>query len=162
MQYFCCRCCRHFTTLTDNVDVCPLCRSPFIHVRETGGAGSDGTSFSSISMNDYVGDEQSFQNVLQRLFESSTSNKVRGLKMEEIDDLPRIICGCNTFDGDFDGDDSNTQIIGAECPICQESFKAGEEIISLESVCTHKFHASCLIIWLTKTASCPVCRKELV
>lgn len=146
MRFFCCRCCRPFQSfsLSDNSDtngiICPMCQSPFTHVVE---------EESNITINDYVGDERTFQNVLQRLFESSTTNKVRGLSINEIDDLPRIII-----------DSSNT--INTDCPICQENFKFGEEVISLEKICTHHFHASCLILWLTKVGSCPVCRKEIL
>lgn len=53
--------------------------------------------------------------------------------------------------------------IGADedgsCPICLKKFEDGE----LESYlpCKHGFHVDCLLPWLKKTSSCPLCRAEL-
>mmetsp|Transcript_34696 Transcript_34696/g.65979 ORF Transcript_34696/g.65979 Transcript_34696/m.65979 type:complete len:475 (-) Transcript_34696:39-1463(-) len=45
------------------------------------------------------------------------------------------------------------------CPVCTDSFVAGETIVRLE--CGHVFHESCALAWLTKHNTCPFCRKEL-
>jgi len=46
-----------------------------------------------------------------------------------------------------------------ECPICLKKFEAGEECNKLP--CKHLFHVTCLMPWLEKTSSCPLCRAEL-
>jgi hypothetical protein len=46
-----------------------------------------------------------------------------------------------------------------ECPICLKQFEEGETSSRLP--CRHSFHLSCLLPWLQKTSSCPLCRAEL-
>ncbi|PJF17075.1 hypothetical protein PSACC_03123 [Paramicrosporidium saccamoebae] len=43
-----------------------------------------------------------------------------------------------------------------ECIICQEQYQPEDETIRLD--CGHLFHAGCVVPWLKKVASCPVCR----
>ena len=45
------------------------------------------------------------------------------------------------------------------CNICLESFTLGNILRVLE--CKHEFHEKCIITWLTKRNTCPVCRHEL-
>lgn len=46
-----------------------------------------------------------------------------------------------------------------DCAVCQEPYEAGEEVIRLP--CGHLFHGTCILPWLDKHNSCPVCRSEL-
>ncbi|XP_063989935.1 E3 ubiquitin-protein ligase RNF181-like [Diachasmimorpha longicaudata] len=46
-----------------------------------------------------------------------------------------------------------------KCPVCWEAFKSSEIAKSLP--CKHSFHRECIIPWLNKTNSCPLCRHEL-
>ena len=43
-----------------------------------------------------------------------------------------------------------------ECPICLKRFEQDDEVMELP--CSHQFHSDCLTAWLTKAASCPLCR----
>jgi E3 ubiquitin-protein ligase RNF181 len=45
------------------------------------------------------------------------------------------------------------------CPICLKKFDQDDELNALP--CKHEFHAECLVPWLQKTASCPMCRLDL-
>lgn len=45
------------------------------------------------------------------------------------------------------------------CAICLKKYDDDEEVKELP--CKHEFHASCILPWLQKTNSCPVCRHEL-
>ena len=45
------------------------------------------------------------------------------------------------------------------CAVCKDEFKIGE--ICLLMPCKHNFHGGCLMPWLNKRNSCPVCRYEL-
>ena len=47
----------------------------------------------------------------------------------------------------------------AQCPVCLVSFDVDDIII--EMPCDHFFHTDCLLPWLNKTNSCPLCRYEL-
>lgn len=45
-----------------------------------------------------------------------------------------------------------------KCPVCLLPY---DDVI-IEMPCTHCFHKDCLLPWLQKTNSCPVCRYELL
>lgn len=45
------------------------------------------------------------------------------------------------------------------CPVCTDDFEQGQDITRLP--CAHYFHRKCVIAWLSRHCSCPVCRKEL-
>jgi hypothetical protein len=50
--------------------------------------------------------------------------------------------------------------VGDSCTICFEEFEAGSsELLALP--CDHFFCKTCILPWLEKTNSCPVCRHEL-
>ncbi|EFN75399.1 E3 ubiquitin-protein ligase RNF181 [Harpegnathos saltator] len=46
-----------------------------------------------------------------------------------------------------------------QCPVCLKDFEAGNKAISMP--CRHAFHSECILPWLEKTNSCPLCRYEL-
>jgi len=46
-----------------------------------------------------------------------------------------------------------------ECTICKDIFKLKEHAITMP--CEHSFHEDCLLPWLKKHNSCPICRHEL-
>ncbi|XP_059097945.1 E3 ubiquitin-protein ligase RNF181-like [Tigriopus californicus] len=46
-----------------------------------------------------------------------------------------------------------------ECPICLKKCEQDDLINVLP--CKHKFHPECILPWLKKTSSCPLCRFEL-
>ncbi|KAI3985258.1 hypothetical protein MKX01_039503 [Papaver californicum] len=49
--------------------------------------------------------------------------------------------------------------IGTECAVCSESLVINDKMQELP--CKHLFHPLCLMPWLDKHNSCPVCRHEL-
>ncbi|XP_059515264.1 E3 ubiquitin-protein ligase RNF181 [Myotis daubentonii] len=46
-----------------------------------------------------------------------------------------------------------------KCPVCLLEFE--EEETAIEMPCHHFFHSNCILPWLSKTNSCPLCRHEL-
>ncbi|KAH0623015.1 hypothetical protein JD844_030900, partial [Phrynosoma platyrhinos] len=48
---------------------------------------------------------------------------------------------------------------GLKCPVCLLEFEEEETV--REMPCQHLFHSGCLLPWLGKTNSCPLCRHEL-
>ena len=46
-----------------------------------------------------------------------------------------------------------------ECCICAESMISGEEVIKLP--CGHVYHSACVLRWLDKHTTCPMCRSQL-
>uniref|UniRef100_A0A7S4CEC3 RING-type domain-containing protein n=1 Tax=Eutreptiella gymnastica TaxID=73025 RepID=A0A7S4CEC3_9EUGL len=53
-------------------------------------------------------------------------------------------------------DDADTKT----CSVCQEDFALGEMATLLP--CGHLFHGKCIVQWLEKNRTCPLCRKEIV
>uniref|UniRef100_A0A8C1BJX1 E3 ubiquitin-protein ligase RNF181 n=1 Tax=Cyprinus carpio carpio TaxID=630221 RepID=A0A8C1BJX1_CYPCA len=46
-----------------------------------------------------------------------------------------------------------------KCPVCLLEFEEQETV--REMPCKHLFHTGCILPWLSKTNSCPLCRLEL-
>mmetsp|Transcript_24332 Transcript_24332/g.34810 ORF Transcript_24332/g.34810 Transcript_24332/m.34810 type:complete len:194 (-) Transcript_24332:316-897(-) len=46
------------------------------------------------------------------------------------------------------------------CPICLADFESGEEVAHGQN-CSHLFHEVCVQTWLSKTRSCPCCRRSM-
>ncbi|XP_018567650.1 E3 ubiquitin-protein ligase RNF181 [Anoplophora glabripennis] len=49
--------------------------------------------------------------------------------------------------------------LGSQCPICLKDHVIGE--IAKKLPCKHLYHNDCIMPWLSKTNSCPLCRYEL-
>ncbi|XP_017773160.1 PREDICTED: E3 ubiquitin-protein ligase RNF181 [Nicrophorus vespilloides] len=48
---------------------------------------------------------------------------------------------------------------GKECIICLKEFEVGSK--GMQMPCKHTYHTECILHWLSKTNSCPLCREEL-
>ncbi|MBN3300189.1 E3 ubiquitin-protein ligase RNF181 [Amia ocellicauda] len=48
---------------------------------------------------------------------------------------------------------------GLKCPVCLLEFEEDETVRKMP--CEHLFHSGCILPWLGKTNSCPLCRLEL-
>eukprot|EP00112_Aurelia_sp_Birch-Aquarium-sp1_P006704 Seg1734.6 transcript_id=Seg1734.6/GoldUCD/mRNA.D3Y31 product="E3 ubiquitin-protein ligase RNF181" protein_id=Seg1734.6/GoldUCD/D3Y31 len=59
---------------------------------------------------------------------------------------------------DFIANLPTVKLISEKCPICLAEFHQDE--VNKKLPCKHCFHGECIIPWLKKTNSCPVCRKE--
>ncbi|XP_019872957.1 E3 ubiquitin-protein ligase RNF181 [Aethina tumida] len=48
---------------------------------------------------------------------------------------------------------------GTQCPVCLKEHEKGE--VARKMPCNHVYHSECILPWLQKTNSCPLCRYEL-
>ncbi|VFQ67984.1 unnamed protein product [Cuscuta campestris] len=48
------------------------------------------------------------------------------------------------------------------CAVCLAELVGGEGIIRLEPCCSHVFHKDCILVWLRKNQTCPLCRRVVV
>jgi len=49
---------------------------------------------------------------------------------------------------------------GCECPICLMDVQPGETVRYLPA-CGHRFHKSCIDLWLLRRADCPLCKRPV-
>lgn len=92
------------------------------------------------------------------------AENVNGMNKESIDELPNveyhIPTQCNR-DKDskntIDESDKERTTNFTDCSICLEQFSEGDTVKKLK--CKHIFHPECIQQWLSKEASCPLCRK---
>jgi len=47
-------------------------------------------------------------------------------------------------------------VISDQCSICLENFEAQHQVVRL--ACRHIFHTGCLLTWLERVQTCPLCR----
>lgn len=85
---------------------------------------------------DYAFNESAFQQIISSLMQQPGVSMV-GLTAEQAANLPVVTAN------------------EGSCAICQDTF-TGEEVVKLN--CGHEFHEPCIMPWIKKVASCPVCR----
>lgn len=48
---------------------------------------------------------------------------------------------------------------GTQCTTCMDTFALAEEVAQLD--CRHVFHKACIVPWLQRQKTCPICRHEV-
>eukprot|EP00811_Abedinium_folium_P037012 NODE_9667_length_1407_cov_6.982812.p1 GENE.NODE_9667_length_1407_cov_6.982812~~NODE_9667_length_1407_cov_6.982812.p1 ORF type:complete len:309 (-),score=66.09 NODE_9667_length_1407_cov_6.982812:377-1303(-) len=93
-------------------------------------------------------------NRLAQLIQQHQSQRPRGLNPHTIQ--------TGTVETTFTAEDA-TRVIGQpelqHCTVCLEVFKPGDELRILP--CLHRYHRSCIDIWLQTNPNCPVCKHNI-
>ncbi len=50
-------------------------------------------------------------------------------------------------------------VMVTDCAVCKDAFKSEDKVYSLP--CKHIYHTECIMPWLKRHNTCPVCRYEL-
>ena len=48
---------------------------------------------------------------------------------------------------------------GRDCTTCLEPFMRGERVVKL--ACSHIYHRQCIVPWLMRNDTCPLCRRRV-
>lgn len=97
---------------------------------------------------DYVIGQERLDALMTQLMEANeNANMPPAADQDVLDALPKIIF-------------SNAVNEHKECPVCQDDFTEGLELLKLP--CDHTFHPTCITSWLKINGTCPVCRYSLV
>lgn len=80
-----------------------------------------------------------------------TSRNAAAPPLDE-DAMRSLVWRCTKLAADGDGGDS--------CSICLEPMLRGESVLPLG--CAHIFHAECLLSWLGRSATCPLCKAAVL
>ncbi|KAL3745899.1 hypothetical protein ACJRO7_014922 [Eucalyptus globulus] len=88
-------------------------------------------------------EEESIEDVSLGGYESDAEQVTRGVSKSTIEKLEQK--SCSPCDGD------------GCCCICLEEFEGGREKV-VEIPCSHLFHNKCIVEWLKRNNSCPLCR----
>ncbi|XP_057809809.1 NEP1-interacting protein-like 1 [Salvia miltiorrhiza] len=78
-------------------------------------------------------------------------NTIRGLSQDTIKELPSF---------EFNTAETAATCSDTSCAICLQDLRDGESTRLLPS-CRHFFHIHCIDQWLSRQATCPVCRKDV-
>lgn len=93
------------------------------------------------------------QNIIQQLMERDLNNYgPPPASKQSIENLKEIVFGEN------DQTIDNEEKVINDCAICKDSFVKNEKLILLP--CNHKFHKDCIMPWLQRHNTCPVCRYQ--
>lgn len=90
--------------------------------------------------------------LLQNLITESNTNAINGIfRQNRIQNPPAS--------KDFLANLNTVTKIKENCPVCLLTFDTSVIVKELPN-CGHFFHAECIIPWLEKTNTCPMCRHE--
>ncbi|XP_057814548.2 E3 ubiquitin-protein ligase RDUF2-like [Cryptomeria japonica] len=90
--------------------------------------------------------------LIRRLVEEARECMVRGspADKEAVEALLKLTIAVN-----FVNEESH-------CSICTEAFQLGEDALQMPCHQAHIFHSRCLLPWLERRNTCPICRAPLV
>ena len=101
---------------------------------------------------DYAFGRSAIERIMNQLLEQhAQENRPPAATEETMEQLPLI---------KFSQQGRLVNVEHKECTVCQEEYKADEEVIELP--CKHIYHPGCILPWLKLNGTCPTCRYSLV
>ena len=134
-HYYCYACHTEFIIIGEyQLSICRHCGSEFIQHLET-------------TNNDLNAFHIEFLAFIRTILDEN-SNTIEGVP-------PASEKYINTLKENIKISDTNLEI----CSICTDNINKGEEYNILS--CNHQYHTLCILTWIKKHATCPICRKEI-
>ncbi|XP_046857521.1 E3 ubiquitin-protein ligase RNF126-like [Xenia sp. Carnegie-2017] len=96
---------------------------------------------------DYAWGGQGLDSIITRLLDQMEGSGPPPADEKHIQSLPTVKISQEDVDASL------------ECPVCKEMFILHEEVKKLP--CKHCYHKDCIIPWLKKHNSCPICRLSI-
>ncbi|KAI0033982.1 hypothetical protein K488DRAFT_46467 [Vararia minispora EC-137] len=103
---------------------------------------------------DYVFNQEALDQIVTQLMENSSASGPVPASEELLNRLDREVL------------EENSPLLERDCAVCKEQFSLTvddpDELVVVRLPCKHPFHESCITPWLKTSATCPVCRHQLV
>jgi len=105
-------------------------------------------------MGDYVFNQEALDHIITQIMEQGSSSRPVPATEDVMQQLNREVL------------EEGSSLLDRECAVCKDQFALNTEepddqvIVTLP--CKHPFHEGCIMPWLKSSATCPVCRFQLV
>jgi len=105
-------------------------------------------------MGDYVFNQEALDHIISQIMEQGSSSRPVPATEDAMEQLQREVL------------EEESPLLGRDCAVCKDQFALNTEepddqvIVTLP--CKHPFHQGCIMPWLKSSATCPVCRFQLV
>jgi len=105
-------------------------------------------------MGDYVFNQEALDHIITQIMEQGSSSRPVPATEDAMEQLHREVL------------EEGSSLLDGECAVCKDQFSLKTEepddqvIVTLP--CKHPFHEGCIMPWLKSSATCPVCRFQLV
>ncbi|KAI0778698.1 hypothetical protein BD413DRAFT_115422 [Trametes elegans] len=103
---------------------------------------------------DYVFNQEALDQIISQIMENSNAHQPVPASEEVLEKLPREVL------------EEGSPLLEKDCAVCKEQFKVETEdpddLVVISLPCHHPFHENCIVPWLKTSATCPVCRYQLV
>jgi len=119
-------------------------RMPIINLN---GVNMQGMNFGNMNMGDYAWGPMT--QIIANLVDPNHHGPPPAAQ-SEIDALPELEVTQEMIDSDN---------VVTDCAVCKEEFQVSEKVLKLP--CDHLYHRACILPWLERHNTCPVCRFEL-
>jgi len=105
-------------------------------------------------MGDYVFNQEALDQIITQIMEQGNSSRPVPATDEVMEQLHREVL------------EEKSPLLERDCAVCKDQFALNTEdpddqvVVTLP--CKHPFHEGCIMPWLKSSATCPVCRFQLV
>lgn len=105
-------------------------------------------------MGDYVFNQEALDHIITQIMEQGGSSRPVPATEDVMEQLHREVL------------EEGSPLLGQDCAVCKDQFALNteepDEQVVVTLPCKHPFHEGCIMPWLKSSATCPVCRFQLV